>query len=61
MKGQEYIDATNLSKLRIAQAAILDCLFTGDQSANEALHIEVLEKLAIIKKDIESRVRKVMS
>lgn len=36
MTEQEYIDATNLTKLRTAQTILRDCLFLDEKDENDA-------------------------
>ncbi len=54
MTEQQYLDATNLAKLRIAQAAIRDCLFMDQDSI--AAENSIKYDLASMIRDHEKRV-----
>ncbi len=54
MTEQQYLNATNLAKLRIAQAAIRDCLFMDQDSI--AGENSIKYDLAHMIRDHESRV-----
>ena len=55
MKEQDYIDATNLAKARIAYTTIRSTIF-DDGSVNSMLNKACLSSLHMIIEDLEGRV-----
>ena len=55
MKEQDYIDATNLAKARVAYTTIRSTIF-DDGSVNSMLNKACLSSLHMIIEDLEARV-----
>jgi hypothetical protein len=60
MTEQEYIDATNLAKLRAAEALLRDCLFTGQSNQRTQLYRSAASDLGNLRELIEAAVNERM-
>lgn len=54
MKEEDYIDVTNLTKLRIASNIIRDCFFTEDP--NKTRKRSIIANLVLMIDDLEKKV-----
>lgn len=57
MKERDYINATNLAKVRIAEHVVRDIHASSGEGAFEASLIDILNQLQKIRLDLERKTR----